>query len=338
METFETFRRRPGQNKEGAAEGSAEVAFAPILEARGLTKRFDGFALDGVDLTVAPGEVVGLVGSNGAGKTTTLKLALGLDDPDAGSVSLLGLSGDAWQDGRAADTAKAQVGVVFDTCPFPAAYQVRDVRTVGHAAYAAWDDELWMRLIERFALPEKRAVAKLSRGMGMKLSLAFALAHRPRLLVLDEATAGLDPAARQEVLEMLRDFMAESDDGNAILMSTHITSDLDRIADRVVGIDAGRLLFTLPLDAMTDMAGIARLTPEQLDAVRASKIYPSGAERTGEAPERRGSVRPRIVRHPYHVDLLVPDRLAFAHAFPDVPVDRTDVEGFLLMTLEGETL
>ena len=155
--------------------------------------------------------------------------------------------------------------------------------------------------------------------MGMKLSLACAFSHDARLLILDEATAGLDPMARDEVLDRLRDFVAEP--GRAVLMSSHITSDLERIADRIVCIDNGRIVFDLPKDAITDEMGIARCRVADLERVAAS----------GVIPERDL----RYLRHDYGIDLLVPDRFAFAESFPEVPVDRMTIDDYLALTLKG---
>lgn len=140
-------------------------------------------------------------------------------------------------------------------------------------------------------------------------------------IVLDEATAGLDPIARDEVLDLLRDFMAEGDRG--ILMSTHITSDLEKIADEVVCVDAGRIVFTAPKDAITDEAGVARCRAADVTA-----ILDAGFFAPGEA---------RILRHDYGCDVLAPDRFAFARAFPDIPVDKATIEDYMTLTLKGES-
>ena len=207
-----------------------------LLRIQGLCKRYGDFSLSDVSLSVPEGSVVGLVGSNGAGKTTTIKAALGLVYADSGTIDLLGCPVTR-NDAAAAARARQGVGIVFDTCPFPQLYTVRDVQAVMRATYVGWDDDAFERHIEAFGLTPEKKVGKLSRGMGMKLSLACALSHAARLLVLDEATAGLDPLAREEVLGMLRRYLAHEDRG--ILMSTHITTDLESIADYVVCIDGG---------------------------------------------------------------------------------------------------
>lgn len=294
-----------------------------LIRVDDLEKRYGDFALQGVSLAVEPGSVVGFVGSNGAGKTTTLKAILGLIVPDGGVIELLGepvASPGARARAQVLDAVKARIGVVFDTCAFPATCRVADVGAIGRAAYPTWSRRRFEELCAAFALAPKKTVKELSRGMGMKLTLAFALAHDPELLVLDEATAGLDPLARDEVLDILRDFMAEGDRG--ILMSTHITSDLEKIADEVVCIDEGRPVFALPKDAICDEAGVARCRASELDVVLGSGVLEPG--------------QARVLRHDYGVDVLVPDRFAFARALPQVPVDKASIEDYMTLVLKGE--
>lgn len=293
-----------------------------LLEVSGLAKRYEGFALEGVSISLEPGCVIGLVGSNGAGKTTILKSILGLVHPDGGSVCLLGE--EAFPGGGASDRVKQRVGVVFDTCAFPADCRVADVAAMGRALFDNWDGACWDEFARRFSLPRKKKVSELSRGMGMKLSLAFALAHGPELLILDEATAGIDPLARDEVLDILREFMADGRRG--ILMSSHITTDLEKLADEVICLDAGKVVFAAPKEAITDEAGIARCREADLEAVLASGLASAAA---GEMYVLRGA---------YGSDLLVPDRFAFSRACPDIPVDRATLEEYMALRLKGEKL
>lgn len=294
------------------------TAAGPLIEARGLTKHYGGFSLQGVDLSVEEGEVVGFVGQNGAGKSTTIKALLGLIKVDGGEGRVLGTP-SAELDRKGGAAAKEQIGVVFDTVSLPGHLRVSGVGRIYANAYATWDAGRFAQLTREFGLDAAKAVKDLSRGMGMKLSLACALAHNPRVLILDEATAGLDPMARDEALDRLRDFVAEP--GRAILMSSHITSDLERIADRIVCIDAGRIVFDLPKDAICDEAGIARCRAADLDRIASSGIVPDGTL--------------RYLRHDYGIDALVPDRFAFAENFPDIPVDRMTVDDYMALTLKG---
>ena len=284
-----------------------------LIRIKGLTKRYEGFTLDDVSLDVAPGEVVGLVGRNGAGKTTLIKSLLGLIAYDGGDAELLGERVSVTNPRLA--TVKRHIGTVFDTIAFPQTLRVRDVATLGHVSFgAAWDDRLFDDLVHDAALDGRKVVRDLSRGMGMRLQLAFALAHRPDLLVLDEATAGLDPLAREDMLDVLRGFMAERE-GRGILLATHITTDLEHIADRVVCLDEGRVAFDLTRDAICDEAGIAHLRSEE-----AERLLEPGM---------------RYLRHEYSCDLLVPDRRTFAHEHPDVTVDAADIESYMTLALKG---
>ena len=291
-----------------------------LIRTEGLAKRYDGFALEDITLSVPAGTVVGLIGSNGAGKTTTLKAILGMIAPDGGTVELLGC--DPHTASSALVALKQRVGVVLDACPFPISMKVRDVGTLGRAAYPRWDAAIFEQLCDQFKLAPKKLVRKLSRGMGMKLSLAFALAHRPELLVLDEATAGLDPLARDEVLDLLRHFMEQ--DGHAVLMSSHITTDLEKIADQVTCIDEGRLIFSMPKDAICDQAGIARCRTADVEALRDQGSF--------------GLNGLRVLHRGMGIDVLVPDRFAFAQAFPAIPVDRASIEDYMTLTLKGAAL
>lgn len=289
-----------------------------LVKIENLEKRYDGFSLRGLSLAVEPGAVVGFVGANGAGKTTTLKALLGIIEPDGGVVELLGERVTA--NSSALDKLKARIGVVFDTCAFPGTCTVKAVGAIGRAAYPAWDAGVYEALCARFGLAPKKKVSELSRGMGMKLTLAFALAHHPELLVLDEATAGLDPMARDEVLDLLRAFMEDGRHG--ILMSTHITSDLEKIADTVVCIDGGAVVFDLPKEAIADAAGVARCRAAELEAVLESGFFGKGDA--------------CFAQHGYHADLLVSDRFAFARAFPDIAVERASIEDYMALRLRGE--
>ena len=210
---------------------------------------------------------------------------------------------------------RSRVGVVFDTCPYPSEITVSQVETCIKPAFPTWDSTCFETLTERFGLEPKKKVKSLSRGMGMKLQLACALSHDADLLILDEATAGLDPLARDELLDNLRDYA--STDNRGVLLSSHITSDLERIADRVVGIDAGSIIFDMPREQITDVAGIAHCTADQAQRILACV---DGA---------------RAAKREFSCDVLVPNRFEFAEAFPEVPCDRASIDDYLHFILKG---
>ena len=304
---------------------TATLAGAPLIEARRITKHYDGFALQGVSLAVEPGHIVGFIGQNGAGKSTAIKALLGLIGLDGGEAFILGVPA---QDvaGTHSDV-KERIGVVFDTVSMPHHMKVAEVGKLMARAYASWDQTAFEGYLLRFGLEPGKAVKELSRGMGMKLSLACALAHNPHVLILDEATAGLDPMARDEVLDMLREFVAAEDaEGNpvhAILMSSHITSDLDKIADEVVCIDEGRIVFSCAKDEICDAMGLARCRAAEVELLLASPSAPDEL---------------RAIHHDYGVDVLVPDRFGFMRAFPEIPCDRVSIDDYMALMLKGAVL
>lgn len=205
------------------------------IEIKGLRKQYGGFTLGGLDFTLPEGCITGLVGENGAGKSTLLRLIVGMTRPDAGELRVLG----APVGGEAFRALREDIGYVPDETYFPEMLTPRDVGAVLSRAYSRWDAASYAALLERFALPVRKPVRELSRGMKMKLSLAAALAHRPRLLVLDEATGGLDPVARDGILDLLNDFTR--DETHTVLLSSHILSDLEKICDYVAFLRFGRM-------------------------------------------------------------------------------------------------
>ncbi|WP_369832567.1 ABC transporter ATP-binding protein [Collinsella sp. AF15-51] len=275
----------------------------------------DRFSLHDVTLAVEPGQIVGFVGANGAGKTTTIRAALGLIKLDAGEVHLLGQRCDTYAPDETQRHLRSRIGLVLDTCPFPSTLKVGEVERLVGPAYPTWSCETFAGFIDRFGLDPKTKVKDLSRGMGMKLQLACALSHHAKLLVLDEATAGLDPMAREELLDELLAFV--SDGQRSVLLSSHITSDLDRAADRVICIDNGSIVFDLPREDITDRAGIAHCTQAQASELMACV---EGAH---------------AARHAYSVDVLVPNRHEALEAFPEIPCDRATIDDYLRLMLKG---
>lgn len=223
------------------------------LAVRGLVTHFDTFTLDHVDLTVPRGTVMGLVGANGSGKTTTIRIALGMTVPEAGQVAIPGMD---------------RVGVVLDQPYFPAAWRIRSVEKHLAPFYPAWSAARFAELLDTFGLSPEAKVGDLSRGMGMKLQIAVALAHDPELLILDEPTSGLDPLARDELIDMLAAFM--EDETHSVLFSTHITTDLERIADHVTVLDRGRVLTSAATTDLLDSFRVVKGGPGELtDTIRA---------------------------------------------------------------------
>ncbi len=287
-----------------------------LLELKGISRHVsDRFSLRDVTLAVEPGQIVGFVGANGAGKTTTIRAALGLIKLDAGEVHLFGQHCNANAPDETQRHLRSRIGLVLDTCPFPSTLKVGQIESLVGPAYPTWDLETFARFINRFGLDPKTKVKDLSRGMGMRLQLACALSHNAKLLILDEATAGLDPMAREELLDELLAFV--SDGQRSVLLSSHITSDLERAADRVICIDNGSIVFDLPREDITDRAGIAHCT--QAQAVELMACVEDA----------------RAAHHAYSVDVLVPNRREALEAFPEIPCDRATIDDYLRLMLKG---
>ncbi len=207
------------------------------LAVSGLSKSYEGFKLDSVSFTLPAGKVMGFVGQNGAGKTTTIKLILNMIQRSSGEIKVYGL------DNIADELAiKQQLAAVFDEIFFVDAWRVREVEAVIKGFYSGWDSALYASHLKNFELSVDKHIKDLSRGMKMKLMLAVAMSHGAKLLILDEPTSGLDPVARDELLDILRDYV--SDGEKSVFFSTHITSDLERCADLITLIEHGRIYFS----------------------------------------------------------------------------------------------
>ena len=249
------------------------------IELRDLEKHYRDFDLR-ISLTLPQGCILGLVGENGAGKSTTIRMLLGMTRPDGGSVQVLGK----------AQADKEEIGVVLDETAFPECLTAKQVGKVMAGIFRSWDKAAYEGYLKKLGLPESKSFKEFSRGMKMKLSIAVALSHHPRLLVLDEPTSGLDPVVRDEVVELFADFARQED--HSVLISSHIVSDLEKLCDYVAFLHKGRLLLCEERDALREEYGLAQLSKadfEALDpaAVVGSRRSPYGVSailRRSEAP------------------------------------------------------
>ena len=271
-----------------------------------LTKDFGAVALEDVSLAIPGGTILGLIGENGAGKSTVIKCLLGLLHPTSGTVELLG--------GPAAD-ALIDVGYVPDECPFADVLKAGQIGNFMAGVFPTWDDALFRDYLARFELPADQKLKDFSRGMKMKLSIAAALAHRPKLLVMDEATSGLDPVVRDEILDEFLKFL--SDEDHAILLSSHITSDLEKICDYVVYLHKGKVTIAGAKDEL--LANYGKLSCAKADMERIDEHLLVG-KRTGE----------------FGAQALVNDRAAFTRRYPDLPLDAPTLEDLMIFTTRGD--
>ena len=230
------------------------------IEIKDLCKTYPGFSLDHVNLTLPCGCIMGLVGKNGAGKSTTIRLILDMIARDSGTITLLG------KDNREnIRLLKEDIGVVLDEVGIPACLSPKQVGKIMANTFRNWEQAVYDSLLEKLAVPPEKPFKDFSKGMKMKLGIAIALSHRPKLLILDEATSGLDPVVRDEVLDLFSEFTRE--ESHAVLISSHIVSDLEKICDYIAFLHKGRLLLCEEKDALKEKYGILRCSREQLSAL-----------------------------------------------------------------------
>ena len=255
------------------------------IEIKGLEKRYDGFQLGSFDLTLPSGCIMGLVGENGAGKSTTIKLIMNAIGRDAGEISVLGV------DNRSAEfrDVKEDIGVVLDEAYFPEVMSARNVGKVMALTYKNWDAAAFEGYLKKFSLAPDKIFKDYSRGMRMKLAIAAALSHGAKLLILDEATSGLDPMARDELLDIFNDFTR--DENCSILLSSHIVSDLEKICDYIAFLHRGRLVLCEEKDRLLEEYALVRLSEERLSELSEESIISRRASGYGtEALVLRGGI------------------------------------------------
>jgi len=280
------------------------------IEINGLLKKYPLFTLGPVDLTVPVGSIVGLIGENGAGKSTLLKCLLGVSAPTAGRARLLERpTGDR--------AVMERVGAVLDECLFHDGLTAKHVGAVLSRIYRTWDKNLYLQNLERMGLPRNLFLKDFSRGMKMKLSLCAALAHHPSLLVLDEATGGLDPVVRDELLDELMDFVSQGE--RAILMSSHITTDLSKAADYIAYLHQGKLLLFEEKDRLLEEHGRLVCGGEDFKAVDSSYVV-------------------RVRREKYSVEALIKNKASFKRRYPALTVDQVTLDDIMVFMERGEAV
>lgn len=280
------------------------------IEIKNLNKRYNDFGLKNVSFSLPTGSIMGFIGENGAGKTTTIKALLNMIWADSGQMKLLGK--DTIKDEK---TIKENLGVVFADQTFPDDLKAAEITKIMKNIYKTWDADLFTIYLNRFNLPPNKDMKALSKGMKMKLSIATALSHRPRLLILDEATSGLDPVVRNEMLDIFQEFI--EDENHSVLLSSHITSDLERIADYITFISDGQILLSESKDDLIYGYGILKCSPAQYTGLSLGNDI-------------------RIRRSSFDVQVLIKDPTAFKKAHPDIIVDTPSLEDIMLFYTRGE--
>lgn len=235
------------------------------IEISHLSKKYDGFALQDISLTVPKGCIMGFIGQNGAGKTTTIRSILNMMPLDSGIIHVLGYDHE-----KEECKAKEHIGFVFDEMGFHKVLNATDLNKMFRNIYKNWDETAFFQNLERFVLPKKKAVGKFSRGMQMKLQIAVALSHQAKLLIMDEPTSGLDPVVRNEILDIFLEFVQNEE--HTILLSSHITSDLERIADYITFIDQGKILLSGERISILEDHGMIKCKKEEVAKIPSEYI------------------------------------------------------------------
>ncbi|MBQ8903107.1 MAG: ABC transporter ATP-binding protein [Oscillospiraceae bacterium] len=284
--------------------------YTNAIEISGLTKKYDGFTLDNVSFNVPKGSIMGFIGQNGAGKTTTIRALLNITKCDAGSIKMLGL--DHIQNEY---EIKEYIAAVFDEIPFHESLNAIQVGKMFRGLYSGWDEQKYYEYLDRFSLPRKKKIAKFSKGMKMKLQISAALSHGARLLIMDEATTGLDPVVRNEILDIFREYL--QDEENSILMSSHITSDLDKIADCVTFIDKGKILLTGYKDEILESHGILKCAKDDFKEIAAEDY-----------------ISARVTD--FSVEAMVADKTKAKQKYSGALIEKTNLEEIMLFYVNRE--
>lgn len=285
-----------------AMENAAEIK--NVIEIKNVMKDYGDFKLDNISFCVPEGSVCGFIGQNGAGKSTTIKAILDVIQVDAGEILVFG------QDMKK-NSAKLRedIGVVFDEMGFHEFMSGKDINIMMKNIYKNWDSEAFFDYLKRFSLPSKKPCGDFSRGMRMKLQIAVALSHKAKLLIMDEPTSGLDPIVRNEIIQIFREYVIEED--HSILLSSHITSDLEKIADEVVFINGGKIVLSGNKDEILEKHGLLKCKKSELSEISESLVVKAEEETFG-------------------VTVLVNDRRACEKLYPGMVIEQPSLEDIML--------
>lgn len=283
---------------------------ANVIELKGVTKDYGDFKLDNVSFNVPEGSVCGFIGQNGAGKTTTIQIILDSINRDSGEVYLFGESID-----KDSAALRENIGVVFDEMGFHDFLTAKQINGIMKNVYKGWSEEKYFEYLKRFSLPTKRACGTFSRGMRMKLQIAAALSHGAKLLIMDEPTSGLDPIVRNEMLQIFREYVIEED--HTILLSSHITGDLEKLADEVVFIDGGKIVLKGNKDEILEKHGLLKCKKDEVKTIDDSLIVSSQVSSLG-------------------AEVLVNDRKAAGRLYPKMLIEQTGLEEIMIYYVNKE--
>lgn len=280
------------------------------LEVKNLCKKYNEFELKNINLKLPKGMIMGLIGENGAGKTTTIKAILNLINTDNGEIKIFGLNIKENE-----KKIKEDIGVVLDDSFLSEYLNPTYINKIMKKIYQNWDEKLYFKYLEDFKLPKNKISKEFSSGMKMKLKIAVALSHHPKLLILDEPTSGLDPVARSEILDIFQDFIQNEE--NSIFVSSHITSDLEHIADYITFINEGKIVLSKTRDELLEMYGIVKCSKSEFEKI-----------------DKNDYVKFKVNRYEY--DVLVEDKSKFKRKYDFKIIDKPTLDDIMLIYIKGE--
>ncbi|WP_238483759.1 ABC transporter ATP-binding protein [Anaerosporobacter faecicola] len=281
------------------------------LDINNLTKNYPNFTLNNVSIQIPKGTIMGFIGENGAGKTTTIKSILNMVNIDSGTIFFNGH--DITNSATSKD--REEIGVVLDECCFHDALRVKDINLIMKNIYKNWDSTIFHSYIDQFHIPTNKTVKQFSKGNKMKLNLAVALSHHPKLLILDEATSGLDPVIRSQILDVFLDFI--QDEEHTILLSSHITTDLEKICDYITFIQDGQIVFSQTKDDVLERYGIVHCTNKEAGQFSPSFVI-------------------NQLTNAFNTSILINDKHAFLRQYPSAMVEDVTLEQIMLFYSGGK--
>ena len=280
------------------------------IELQNLTKKYVGFELKDISFSVPEGCIVGLIGENGAGKTTTIKSILNITKAD-GVIKIFGKDNKAYE-----KEIKKEIGVVLDDSFLSDYLTAKQINSIIKDAYKNWDENKFYDLLKQFDLPTNKLVKDFSSGMKMKLKIATAISHNPKLLILDEPTSGLDPVVRSEILDIFRKYI-EEDETRSILLSTHITTDLEHISDYIVFIEKGKMIFNLPTNELLENYGIIKCSEEDFLQIDKNDYI-------------------KYKKQKYQYEILTSNKNNIRKKYNIATIDKPSIEDIMLFYIKGE--
>ena len=281
------------------------------IEIKNLKKKYDNnFELGEINLEIPSGYIIGLIGENGAGKTTLIKSILNITKLEYGEIKIFDKNNKKYE-----SVIKEDIGVVLDGMFFPEILTPNNINSIMKDIYKNWDKELFYKYLNNFKLQSNKKIKDLSKGMRKKLEIATALSHKPKLLILDEPTSGLDPVIRDDILDIFLDFI--KDEEHTILLSTHITSDLEHIADEIIFIDRGKIILNENKDELLDNYGILKCDKKSFDKISKDDIV-------------------SYKKNKYNYEVLVNNKNKIKNKYKDCIIDKITLEELMVLVIKGE--